>query len=162
MEPVKAPREKTEWGYGRRKGALGAWVGDRLHWSPGAHLKEGRKKDEVEDFEPRAKDPRFSTRSHRTTWTASVATPFFSPGRRPTSRTRPNSARRNGIHSVPPWISAPLPFPQSRKVRRRIVLRHQRTSPIEFHQPFRAYQITTIRPRTTGTRHGLNPHRALD
>jgi len=77
MEPVKAPREKPEGGYGRRKGVIEAWVGDRLHWSLAAHLKEGWKKDEVEDFESRAKDPRFSTRSHRTTRTASVATPIF-------------------------------------------------------------------------------------
>jgi len=62
MEPVKAPREKLEGGYGRRKGGTEAWVGGRLYWSLASHIQEDWKKDEAEDFESRAKDPRFSTR----------------------------------------------------------------------------------------------------
>ena len=77
MEPLKAPGERAEGGNGPRKGVREVWVGDRLHWRLAAHLKARLKKDEVEDFGSRARDPRFSTRSHRTTWTVSVATPSF-------------------------------------------------------------------------------------
>jgi len=83
MEPLKAPGERAEGGNGLRKGVLEAWVGDRLQWRSAIHLKARLKEDEVEDFGPRAKDPRFSTRSHRTTWTVSAATPSLWLGRMP-------------------------------------------------------------------------------
>jgi len=111
MEPGKAPREKPEEGYGRLKEDTEAWVGGRLHWSLAPHIQGDWKRDEVEDFESRAKDPRFSTRIWKTTRLTLVAVPSFKLGRRPL----PDSARRNGIHIVPNWILAPPLSLQSRK-----------------------------------------------
>jgi len=114
-EPGKAPREKPEGGHGRQKGVTEAGVGDKVQESL---AKEGWTKVEVEDLESRVDGPRFSTRRHKMTRSSLVAVPFESKlGWRPSTLSRPDYAKRNGNHIVPPWILAPLLLPQSRKVR---------------------------------------------
>jgi len=77
MEPLTVPRAKVEGGNGLRRGVPEAWVGDRPQWRLAVRLWAELREDEVEDLGLRAKDPRFSTRSHRKTWTVSAATPSF-------------------------------------------------------------------------------------
>jgi len=111
MEPGKAPREKAEEECGLLKEDTEAWVGGRLHWRLAPHIQGDRRRDEVEGFESRVKDPRFSTRIWKTTRLTLVAMPSSKLGRRP----MPDSAGSNGIHMKPKWILAPPPSLQSRK-----------------------------------------------